>query len=207
MKLSQAITRAAYVADRALRTTFPTDFDKRCLYAAFGLHSSVQQMGCRSNIVAGDFLALCVAKNRAGYSLQGYQRSEGHFAHYWCEVEGRIVDLGPVYLPVSSRYEAAPAPMSAWPLDTELPPYLRYRARERYSENAELFDIPEITERMARYLEACRQKLNALKGQPSFKPWLLSGPKSVETAARKGSIWAEGAQLFERSCNRDELPF
>lgn len=41
MLFEQAVARSFSVIDRALRRSFPTDYHKRSMYAAFGMHSSM----------------------------------------------------------------------------------------------------------------------------------------------------------------------
>ncbi|MCE6959646.1 hypothetical protein LAZ40_11515 [Cereibacter sphaeroides] len=198
MRLDKAVARCAHVVDRSLRKCFPEDFDARCMYAAFGMHRLAQTIGLRSIVVAGDFVALSVAMDNSRASFQGYQRSEGDFAHYWGEIEDHIVDLGPSYLSIRSRYPAVRAPIVMWPMEVSLPPSLRYSPKIRYAPDVQFALEPEMMRRMDRFLVTCEAKFAQISGQPRESNWLVSSQRSIDVAAARGDLWALGSKRISK---------
>lgn len=49
------VERVLCVVDRCLRSQFPDDYYKRCLYASFGVHRLLQAQGYSPVIVGGNF--------------------------------------------------------------------------------------------------------------------------------------------------------
>ena len=196
MRFDKAIARCAHVVDRSLRKSFPDDFDARCLYAALGMHRLAARMGYSSNMVGGDFSALAVAVDNSQASFQGYSLSDGdgEYAHYWCEIEGHIVDLGPTYLSERSRFAAVRAPIVMWPTAISLPESLKYRPKIRYAPDGEHRMAPEIMDRIDKFFQICDKKFASLSGQPKATNWLASGPKSIVAASDRGDLWALGTQ-------------
>lgn len=196
MRFDKVIARCAHVVDRSLRKSFPDDYDARCMYAALGMHRLTTRMGYNSHMVGGDFSALIVAADNSQASFQGYSHSggDGEYAHYWCEIEGHIVDLGPTYLSVKSRFYAATAPIVMWPVAIDLPESLKYEPKIRYAPDAENKMAPEIMARIGKFLQLCDKKLTNLSGQPKATNWLVSGPKSIAAASDRGDLWALGTQ-------------
>ena len=199
MKFDKAIARCAYVVDRSLRKSFPDDFDARCMYAALGMHRLATKLGYTSNMVGGDFSALMVAADNSQASFQGYNRTinDGEYAHYWCEIEGHIVDLGPTYLSENSRFVAVTAPIVMWPIKISLPESLKYEPKIRYAPNAEHMMAPEIMDRIDNFFQTCDKKFTGLSGQPKMKNWLVTGPKSIALASNKGDLWTLGSQRID----------
>lgn len=173
------------------------------MYAAFGMHILAKQQKHDSIIVAGGFAALTVARDNSNATYQGYNDGDGEFGHYWCEIDGHTVDLGPSFLPVSSRFPAAPAPLIMWPLSKELPASLRYAPKIRYHTDVQPQMADDIMQRLEWFLKICDQKYATLHGQPKVKSWVLSGPSAIATAAAKGDIWANGSMRIETMPRQD----
>lgn len=199
MKLESAILRCAYVVDRSLRKCFPHDFDARCIYASFGIWRLTKKMGHEATILAGDFAALSVAQDNSRASFQGYGGTDNEHSHYWCEVDGYLVDLGPSYLSIKSGYPAVQAPVIMWPTSHPLPPSLNYHPKVRYSPDVVSALPPEMMANLKTFFAMCDDKFSSVRGQPNFKGWVLTGPESIETAASKGDLWALGTQRLQGS--------
>ncbi len=200
MRLESSIVRCAYVVERALKTCFLSDFDERCMYSAFGMHRLAKRLGHQSVIVAGSFAALTVARDKSQASFQGYAGSEGEYGHYWGEIDGHTVDLGPMFLPVSSRYLAVMAPVIVWPLAKKVPLALNYNVKIRYHTDVKPQMPVDVMERLGKFLGVCDQKFSEVRGQPKLKSWLLTGPNALSSAASEGDPWAIGCiQLEMRS--------
>lgn len=208
MRFDKAIQRCASVVERSLKKTFPQDYDSRCLYAALGMHHLTKKLGYRPNMVRGDFSALVVAKDNSQATFQGYNRVEAdnNFAHYWCDVEDHIVDLGPSLLPKKSRFPAANVPIVMWPKKHPLPNSLMYTPKIAYHPDAINAMEPAIMTKVKNFLQTCDQKFAAQKGQPKLKNWLVSGPKSIASAAARGDLWAKGTIHIEGNSNLKRAP-
>lgn len=207
MRIESLIPRCISIVDRALRATFPDDYDKRCMYAAFGLRDLLKTTGHAATIVGGEFLAFTVSQSESEASLQGFGLGAGEPSHYWVEVAGSLLDLGPHYLPRSSSYPAAKMPIVAWLMATPLPPYLRYRAAVRYDPDVELQSNPATTKRMQDFLGECLRRHKAQIGQSKLASWLLTDASSLSAAAKAGDVWARHALRFERQTKVEQLPF
>ena len=138
MNLTSTVTRTLYVVDRSLRKEFPEDYFKRCMYAAFGTSALLQDAGFNANIVGGDFLAFVVARFEQRAGLQGFGLGTDQPSHFWVEVDGTIIDVGPHYLPDDARFPATPMPFVAWSSASTLPLYLRYRSHIQYDPRVRL---------------------------------------------------------------------
>lgn len=198
MRFDKAIARCAYVVDRSLKKSFPEDFDARCMYAALGMNHLATKLGYRSNLVGGDFVALTVAVDNSTATFQGYKRlhDDGENAHYWCEIENHIVDLGPTYLAARSQFDAVTGPIVMWPLTISRPKSLVYTEKTRYAPDAEHRMAPEIMARVEKFLQICDRKFTNLSGQPKASNWLASGPNSIALAADRRDLWALGSQFI-----------
>lgn len=203
MRLDRSISRIAIVVEKSLRKCFPDDYDNRCMYAAFGMHTLAKKQNHTSIIVAGGFAALTVSRDNSHAVYQGYNDGDGEFGHYWCEIDGHTVDLGPSFLPVSSKFSAANAPLIMWPLTKEFPASLRYAPKMRYHTDVQPQMADDIMQKLEGFLAVCDQKFAALHGQPKLKTWVLSGPGALTTAAAKGDLWAKGSQRVEASPRQD----
>ncbi|MEA2893500.1 MAG: hypothetical protein QOI05_4293 [Bradyrhizobium sp.] len=207
MNLPNLIARTLAIVDRSLRSEFPDDYHKRCMYAAFGTSALLQDAGHQASIVGGDFVALVVATSGQRAGLQGFGFGENEPSHYWVTLGDKIIDLGPYYLPRDSRYPAQPLPMVAWSPAEALPRYLRYRAEIAYDPAARLNSTPEIESRMAAFLTRCRNRFAEQRGQPKIPHWILTGDSSLVTAASSGDAWARNALRFANDFGDSELPF
>lgn len=199
-----------YVVDRALRATFPGDYDKRCLYSAFATCTLIQDAGYSASIVGGRFLAFVVSETGDRAGLQGFGGDLDQLdppSHFWVEAEGRILDLGPRYLSRGSSFPTAPIPMVAWNPPDGLPKYLRYQASIRYAPDVELLSNFEISNRKEAFVADCRRRYRSQVGQPKLSTWLLTDEGAVVGAASRGDLWALNALKFAERVNLGELPF
>lgn len=206
MRFESILTRALAVVDRTLRTTFPDDYDQRCMYAAFGLRALLHRAGHEARIIGGDFAAFVVSRTGERAGLKGFGFADDGPAHYWVEAGDTLIDLGPHYLPKSSRYPTAPMPILAWAKSASLVHVVRYRSEVEYAPDVELDSTPEIMARMERFLEYCETRYRAQVGQPKLPTWLLSGTPALTTAASSGDAWAKNALRFLRETRPEDLP-
>lgn len=199
MQVETIIKRAMFVVDRELRKEFPGDYHKRCYYAAAALLSICRESGLPATLVGGDLLAFTVSTDGREASLQGYGGSSDGLSHVWVEAADRILDLGIHYLPAESRYSALAMPASMWKLSNEFRPYMRYRSFQTTTDAGGFgFRNADHNERLARFENGCRSRIQNLFGNPKLPFWLVEGPASVEEAARAGNPWAASALRFER---------
>jgi hypothetical protein len=204
---SNEIASCMGLIDSVLRTLFPDDYDARCMYAAFGLSSLLRQSGLDARIVGGDFLAFVVSKDGRQANLQGFgQGSDSALpSHFWVESSGRLLDLGPHYLPRKSSFPAAAIPGIALPL-SQSPLFLRYRAKIRYEPDVQLASDDTITGRMQAFLKECNSRWK--KGvRPTLPTWIFSDKEALQRAMTRRDPWAHGATQFARRARIEELPF
>lgn len=147
--------RALSVTLRALRSAFPDDHDRRCLYAAAGLQRLLDRVRIDARIQGGDFMALVVSKGGDRPSMQGFGRSEAwaEVSYYWVETPELLLDVGPHLLTRSSSFPAAGIPLLAWNKKEDLPVALRYRTRERYDRDTMMILPGEIASKMKAFLD------------------------------------------------------
>lgn len=207
MRLEGIITRVFVVVDRALRATFPADYDKRCMYAAFAIRDLLRSQGLSATIVGGEFAAFVVSTDERRAGLQGFGSNLDSLSHYWVETCGKHLDLGPHYLPRSSTYPVVRMPIVSWSLDVPFPLYLRYRQAIRYDENVELSSDTAITARMSKFRADCNTRYKNLLGQPHLPIWLLTNPESLNSKAKEGDIWARNALRYSQEFNSQIFPF
>lgn len=207
MRIEGVVARAVAVVDRSLRRIFPADYDKRCMYAAFGLQSLLKRSGVLANIVGGDFLAFVVARSGDRAGMQGFGFGNDGPSHYWVETEELLLDFGPHYLPVSSSFDAAPMPFVAWRHSEPLPHVVRYKPTISYAPGAELLSTSEIMARMAEFIADCNRRYTAQMGQPKPPTWMLSDIDGLAAAAKFGDPWAQGSLLFLSRTKVEDLPF
>lgn len=207
MRIESAIVRTLAIVDKALRSEFADDFDKRCLYAAFAVFALLQDEGFDACLAGGDFVAFVVARSGERAGLQGFGYGSDQPSHFWVEVQDTIVDLGPHYLPHGSSFAAAAMPLVAWQLSDGLPVYLRYRTHTHCDPAVQLQSFPDVMARKDRFVAGCRAKYAAQRGQPRPPSWLLTGPVALELAAREGDVWARNAVRFAAGIDRSQLPF
>lgn len=198
MIFPKALDRSFSIVDRALRQAFPEDYYRRCMYAAFGIQALLKELGFDASILGGDMLAFAVARSGREASLQGFGNSSDGYAHYWVTAEGRLIDLGPHYLPLDSRYPTEPMPLVAWPLEEGLPVFLRYRVGEDFGPKTALAADSVIEQRMEDFLHLCRRKLAGQIGQPTLPHWVLQGASSLLFHSNRGDPWALAATRFSK---------
>lgn len=201
------LERTLAVVDRALRREFPTDFHKRCMYAAFAIKTLLRDQGIDAQIVGGDFASFVISPDLAEPSFQGFGYGEIDCSHFWVETEDRLIDLGPSYLPLESREPIVAMPAAAWELTHPLPNYLRYRAKLRFPEEALMNPDPAINARNERFIEQCRARLANGGGATGLSTWILTSDTSLEAAAKRKDRWAIGASKFETWADPSKLPF
>ncbi|WP_416769626.1 hypothetical protein ACMGT0_20840 [Pseudomonas sp. RHF3.3-3] len=191
------VERILCVVDKCLRSQFPQDFHKRCMYASFGIHRLLQGMGYKPHIVGGDFLAFVISKDGLDVTLQGYGSSTEPVSHFWVELDGAIIDLGTYYLPIESSYPACDMPAVFWGKGYALPKGLKYVEATRV-ESSEITCLePHIQEKMKPFLEACVARMAKPLVKPKLGKWLATSPSSVHKAAVKGDLWARSIIRYQ----------
>jgi hypothetical protein len=201
------IERVMAAVDRTLRRQFPEDYFKRCAYSAFGIHALLLDAGVEAQIVGGDFGAFIVSPDNRRAAVQGFGFGEEQCSHFWVESDGRLLDLGPHYLPRDSSFPVVAMPAVAWPLAEPLPRGLRYRALDRFPPDAGMSSEPIIQARGERFMEACRQRMARQKGALTLPCWMLDGTATWESRIRRREHWALGLKEFEKRAAPADLPF
>ncbi|MFJ0454189.1 hypothetical protein [Bordetella bronchiseptica] len=210
MAKQDPITRSLALVDKVLRETFPDDFDKRCMYAAFGLRRLLHETGLTPVIVGGQFMCLVISPDGKRATVQGFGSPNAPTqepSHYWVEVGQTLVDLGPHYLPRRSSHPAAPIPFIRWPLQIGLPPFLRYQATVRYDPDVMLASDEAITARMNDFLTRCQQESQEAIGDAKIPGWQFRDMPSLQYAAQRGDVWARGAMFFIKTRPPMAFPF
>lgn len=192
------VERVMCVVDRCLRNQFPDDYYKRCMYASFGIYRLLQAMGHSPVVVGGNFLAFVVARNEPKGSMQGYVSDASKHAHFWIEVDHRLLDLGTYYLPSGSSFPACDIPATYWDKSHALPSGLRYEPEARYGSLEAIYLEPHIAEKMERFLSACTARIAKPLVKPTVGKWLVISPASIDRAANKGDMWAQGMVRHQR---------
>lgn len=196
------------VVDQSLREMFPDNYWKRCMYAAFGLQLLLKEEGIASDIVAGDVACFVLYTQDNQPGMDGFKTEKpGVPAHFWVETNDVLIDLGPYYLPRDTRRPIASMPLICWPREVQLPNYLRYREKARYSPGTKLQVADDMMERMASFLAHCESRDRTPPSKVESESWELKGPDSLQAAARKGDRWACGAKKFDSWVNPSKLPF
>jgi len=204
------VTRSLAIVDKALRATFPDDFDRRCMYAAFGLRQLLQEAGQTVQIVGGQFLCLVVSPDGRRATFQGFGMPSSQApepSHYWVEVGQTLVDLGPHYLPRRSSHRAAPMPLLRWSLQTNLPSFLRYKEAVRYDQHVELIADSAISKRMDNFLLRCQQESRNATGDVKLPSWQFRDMASLQYAVQRHDAWARAAMSFIKTRPTVLLPF
>lgn len=194
------------VAD-ALHAEFPDDFHKRCPYAAWGVRSLLSDAGMQAEIVGGDFVAFVVSRDGARAGMHGFAHSKDQCSHFWVESSGRLIDLGPYFLPHESSFDVVPMPAVAWELSHPLPRYLRYRVQDRFDQLALVNKGRAINARCAAFVERCRDNARSSNVPSKFPTWIVTDPSSVEIAANRKAPWAIAATRFAKRSDPGDLPF
>ncbi|MBP1843906.1 hypothetical protein J2046_002164 [Rhizobium petrolearium] len=208
MLFEKAVARSFSIVDRALRRSFPADYHKRCMYAAFGMQTLLSDFGHDASIQGGDAVTFMVSRSGHQAGMQGFAHAQEGHAHYWVVAAGWLIDIGPHYLPRDSGYPAAEVPLVCWEIAGGLPPFLRYRVLEDFGPLTGLAATNEIHERMELFIGQCRSKAGNLIGQPKLPTWLLTSREAVERSAKQGDVWAKGALRFASMPGVEQsLPF
>lgn len=206
MAQADPVVSALLVTDAALRAHFPSDFHKRCMYAAFAIASLLEDAGLDAQVAGGDFLCAVVSTDGRQLSLQGFGTTGvGEPSHYWVHANGMRIDPGPAYLPYESPYPAAALPALTWAKALPLPPVLAYRERVRVRPDAAISD-PVIAQRVADFVAHCRTRRDtgSALGHPPF--WLLRDMATLRHRAQQRDLWALAAQTFLRRGMRANFP-
>lgn len=203
---SNQILRLLTTVVRSLRKEFPTDFYKRCSYAAFATRALLLDAGVEGEIIGGDFVAFIVSKDGARAGMQGFGFGKEQCSHFWIVADGRLIDVGPHLLPSDSSYPVAPMPFVAWNMSSSLPAYLRYRPLERFPADAVMSTLPEQNDRCDRFIADCRKRAASQVAGASSPSWLLTGDAAVGAAARGRDAWAIGALRFSGMTNPGRAP-
>ncbi len=206
MVTTSVVERVLCVADRCLKAQFPDDYHKRCLYAAFGVHSLLQSLGHKPVIVGGNFLAFVVSRDQAQASMQGYGMSPTEHSHYWVELDGALIDLGTHYLPVGASFSASPMPALCWDERYPMPKGLRYVPEARYVTGEMTGLEPHIVEKMVPFLAACNARMTRPLVKARIGKWLATSPSSIKQAAIAGDPWARAVIRYE-TMPAERLPF
>ena len=61
--------RMLCVVDKCLRSQFPGDYHKRCMYASFCIHRFLERLGYKPEVVGGGLLAFVISKDGADATL------------------------------------------------------------------------------------------------------------------------------------------
>lgn len=206
MAHADPVVSALLLTDAALRAVFPSDFHKRCMYAAFAIASLLEDAGLDAQVAGGDFLCAVVSTDGRQLSLQGFGTTGvGDASHYWVHANGMLIDPGPAYLPYESPYPAASPPALTWANALPLPPVLAYRERVRVTPDAAISD-PVIAQRVADFVAHCRTRRDAGSawGHPPF--WLLRDMAALRHRAQRRDPWALAAQTFLRRGMKANFP-
>ena len=201
------IERILAVVACSLREMFPDDFYKRCAYAVSGILGLLEDEGFTGEVVGGDFAAfiMSIGADRAG--VQGFSFGEEQCSHFWVEAGGRLIDLGPFFLPYDSSYPVVAMPALAWDLSSPRPASLRYRELARFPQSTPLSPDSTVIERGKTFVRLVRTRYGE---QPALKfpTWIVTGRPSLEIAANRGNPWAQGAKKFEAVAHLNtHLPF
>ncbi|WP_060477712.1 hypothetical protein [Pseudomonas monteilii] len=191
------VERVLCVVDRCLKNQFPNDYYKRCLYASFGVHRLLEEMGYSPVIVGGNFGAFVVSRDERLAGIQGYASNSGEHSHYWVELNGSLIDLGTIYLPVESSYAAHEMQAMFWNLNQLLPKGLKYDAKARYSTSDASHLAAEIIEKMDIFIRACQERMAKPLVKPKIGKWLVTNQASIQSAAKKGDLWARAMIRYE----------
>lgn len=191
------VERVLCVVDRCLRSQFPDDYYKRCMYASFGVHRLLQAQGYNPVIVGGNFGAFVISRDQSIASIQGYASDSGEHSHYWVELDGSIIDLGTYYLPVESSFRICELPAVFWNTSYSLPRGLIYSPAAHYPSSDISHLAPHIIEKMEPFLAACRARMGKPLTKPKIGKWLVTTPSSLQKAAQKGDPWARAVIHYE----------
>jgi hypothetical protein len=196
MIFEKAVERSFAIVGRALRQTFPDDYHRRCMYAAFGMQSLLGKLGHQATIFGGDIMGFVVSRSGDQAAMHGCGTTDEGHGHFWLHAGGRLVDIGPHYLPYEASLPSEPMPLIAWDLSEPIPPFVRYRAQQDLGPKTVLVSDARITARMESFVQLCERKLKAQVGQPKSPSWLLTSTASLLRHGERGERWVHHAMRF-----------
>lgn len=195
------------VLESCLCELFPSDFYRRCAFAAFGMVALLNDAGISASIIGGQFAAFVMAPDGSRMAVQGFDRGQEPFPHIWVEAEGHSIDLGPYLLPFGSDYPVAPMPALAWNMAAPLPAALRYKVHARLQSDARVSANPAVRTQCDRFVARCREVHADVSRTPRLPNWVATGPASMAAAVGREDSWACGAKRFEQLAANHPLPF
>lgn len=142
-----------------------------------------------------------------GPVCRGFGFGTEQCSHFWVEVEGRLLDVGPHLLPNDASYPTASMPLVAWAMAMPFASYLRYRPLQRFPAEAVMSSVPEQNFRCDRFIPACRSRAAGQIAGAKPLSWLLTEPSATEAAARRLDLWARSALRFAEMTRVSDLPF
>lgn len=206
MTHADPVTVSLTVIHAALRAQFPDDYYKRCMYAAFGVATLLEDAGMAAQVAGGDFLCAVVSKCGRQMSLQGFGTTgKGEASHYWVATPQEHIDLGLAYLSIESPFPAAALPVLRWRSVSDLPAFMAYRERMRFAADAVIEPV-EIGERMAAFIGRCRALRDSTHALDRLQGWQLRDMQSLRFAAQKKDLWARAALTFLSRGLKAEFP-
>ncbi len=186
--------RILYSVDKITRKIFPDDFGNRCMYQAYAIQILASQNQLECTILSGDFCIFAVTKDNRTVSFQGFGNNTNTSSHFWCEIDGYVTDLGPIYLShMTNGLPLYKNPIVLWPKSESFPNYLRFRAKAKFGHGTPFSNNPEFIERAENFVSECDKSFKKINGAPTFRHPFLSGSKSTIEMARKGNLWAKAA--------------
>ncbi|EKB22398.1 hypothetical protein HMPREF1170_02660 [Aeromonas veronii AMC35] len=192
------ISKLFSVIDWCLKSSFPTDYDARCLYTACAIYSILKDEGIKSVIVGGNVGAFMLSNDGCQASLEGFRDSnQEQPSHYWVEVNGIILDPNISYLPKNSRIQRCPMPMIAWDCKNKLPKGLQYKDTVRYNEDVQFIFPDEFSERIFNFIEKCKKRYKSNVSKNKLSTWIAYSPESLFNEAKVGDKWAVGLLRFQ----------
>jgi hypothetical protein len=206
MHLRQLEHRLAIVAE-TLRQEFPDDFYKRCSYATFGTLALLREAGERAWAVGGESVAFILSKDAKTPSIKGFASDGQRFSHFWVETADRLIDVSTHFLPDDATLPTTPMPAVAWEKSSELPRYLRYKELAVIPEGQEMGGQSIVSQRGKIFVDRCMARLANQTEWMKFPTWVVTGRPSVSIAAKRGNLWAIGAEKFDGWVNPTSLPF
>lgn len=201
-----AFTTSLATTHATLRATFPADFHKRCMYAAFGVASLLEDAGIPAEVAGGDFLCAVVSRDGQQLSLQGFGTpGASEPSHYWVCTPRQLIDPGPAYLPYESPFPAASLPALSWSTMSPLPGFIAYRERVRVAADA-MISTTSIAERVAAFVAACRAHRDSQQAADHLPYWQLRDLGGLAHWAQKRDPWALAARSFLRRGLKAQFP-
>lgn len=186
------------VTDWCIKSSFPEDYDARCLYSACAIHTILASKGVKAIIVGGDVGAFTLSSDGREALLEGFGDGDtAQPSHYWIEANGVILDPCVSYLPRRSRIRAVSMPMVAWSKNVPLPNCLQYVEKIRYAEELKFIFPDDTANRIKEFIDCCQKRYSSNVAKKKLYTWLLSNPNKLNDAARSGDLWAKGAIRFQ----------